>query len=672
MTKFPLAAFSVIVFLATSLLGQSNPVPFVNQPLVPTTVVPGSPAFTLTVNGTGFVSGSVVNWNGSPRTTTFVSSSQLTAAISASDVANAGTATVTVFSPIIGGGVSNPAVFPIAAPRSMLSFSTSYAAVGTEPASARIADFNHDGNADIVAPNPNYNGPNPNTVSVLLGNGDGTFQPKVNYATGSAPQDVIVADFNGDGKLDLATANEDSSANSVSILLGNGDGTFRPHVDYAAGSQPITLAAADLNGDGRIDLVVVSGSASGISVLLGNGDGTFQPPKLYATAGIQNFGVAVGDFNHDGILDVVTANVDVNSISLLLGNGDGTFQPHIDFPVGNGTFGLTVADLNGDGNLDVVSSDNNAASVTVLLGNGNGTFQPPVQYATASFPFGVTAVDVNGDGKIDLVVGTESPFSGVSVLLGNGDGTFQPYLGFYSGGGQQVSAGDFNNDGLLDFSIGGNGVAVLLQDHGTVVELSPASLTFGTQLAGTVSPSKILTFTNSGTTSISISSLTLGTSNFAVVDKCPKSVLAGQSCRILVYFTPTAQGTLTDTLSIFDSGGGSPQFVALSGTATVLSVSPPSLNFGDVTVGKTSPPQRVTLTNHGSTKVQITKISVTGADRQDFTEVNACGTSLGAGTSCTTDVWFTPKATGSRTATLSITDNGGASPQNVTLQGTGD
>jgi len=131
-------------------------------------------------------------------------------------------------------------------------------------------------------------------------------------------------------------------------------------------------------------------------------------------------------------------------------------------------------------------------------------------------------------------------------------------------------------------------------------------------------------------------------------------MLAGQSCRILFYFTPTTLGNLTDTLSIFDSGGGSPQFVALSGNATVLSVSPKSLNFRGVTVGKTSLPQTVTLTNHGSTKVQITKISVTGTNRLDFTEVNACGTSLGSGTSCTIDVWFTPKATGSRSATLSI------------------
>jgi len=147
--------------------------------------------------------------------------------------------------------------------------------------------------------------------------------------------------------------------------------------------------------------------------------------------------------------------------------------------------------------------------------------------------------------------------------------------------------------------------------------------------------------------------------------------MEGKSCRILLYFTPTFQGNFKDTLSVFDNGGGRPQFVALSGTATIVTVSPTSLNFGDITVGKTSPPQTVKLTNHGSVKLNITKISVTGVDGKDFVEVNACGATLGAGASCDINVWFTPKAKGSLTATLSIADSGGASPQTVSLTGIG-
>jgi hypothetical protein len=668
MMRFSLATSTIIVLLATALFAQSNPVPFVNQPLIPTAVAPGSPGFTLTVNGTGFVSASVVHWNGSPRTTTFVSASQLTASIAAADVAVASTATITVATPAPGGGVSNPAAFPIATPRSTLSFSATSTTVGIGPSSARIADLNGDGNADIVAPNTNSN-----TVSVLLGKGDGTFRPHVDYATAADPTDVTVADFNGDGKLDLAVANVNGSANnSLSVLLGNGDGTFRPHVDYAAFGEPFTVVAADLNRDGKLDLVTANDtSPGGVSVLLGNGDGTFQPYAFYEDAGYQTLGIAVGDFNHDGILDVVAAGGLSGSVSLFLGKGDGTFQPHIDFPAGNQALELTVADFDGDGNLDIAVA-NTSNSVSILLGRGDGTFQPQVQYTVPNTPFSITSVDVNGDGKLDLAVATGSSFISVSLLLGNGDGTFQPHVDLASSGAAGISAGDFNNDGLIDFS-GANGVGVstLIQDHGTVVALSPSSVKFATQLVGTVSSTQIVKLTNSGSSAISISSMSLGTPNFAVVSKCGRSVQPEQSCNILLYFTPTASGNLTDTLSIYDSGGGSPQLVFLSGAGTSLYWSPKFLDFGAITVHKTSPPQKITLTNEGSVRLSITQVTVVGKDKDDFTQVNACGTSLVAGASCTIDVWFTPRATGSRTAALTITDTGGASPQKVSLTGTG-
>src|SRR5258708_8315896 len=373
----------VCLLVGGTLFGQTNPVPFVNLPLVPTSVAPGSAGFTLTVNGTGFVSGSVVHWDGRPRTTTFVSTSQLTASILATDVALASRATVTVSNPSSGARVSNAQAFTVAAPRSTLFFSASLMAAGTQPSAARIADLNGDGIADIVAPNPNSSTLNANTVSVLLGNGDGTFQSQVEYATGEAPYDVAIADFNADGKLDLAVANASSSANSVSILLGNGEGTFGSHVDYAAGLQPFTLVAADLNGDGKIDLEVEHASSSTpTSVLLGNGDGTFQPYSSYADGGSQTLAVAVGDFNHDGVLDVVTGNSGANSVSLLLGKGDGTLQPHVDFPVGTTAAGLLLADFNGDGNLDISVSNFYLNNFPILLGNGNGTLPPPIQFST--------------------------------------------------------------------------------------------------------------------------------------------------------------------------------------------------------------------------------------------------------------------------------------------------
>lgn len=656
------------LLLAGTLLAQTNPVPFVSQPLVPTTVAPGSAGFTLTINGTGFVSGSVVNWNGSPRTTTFVSTSELTATILATDVLIAGTASVTVHNPAPGGGGSNPALFPIATARTSLSFSTSAVTSGGVPQAAKVADVNGDGNADLIVPN-NLTG----TVGVLLGNGDGTFRPEVDYATAQGPLDVAIADLNGDGKLDLAVTVSAGSGGfgSVSILLGNGDGTFQPRVDYATSYTPLAPFALDLNRDGKLDLVVCVGNGiGGISVLLGNGDGTFQPHKEYATAGAQTFGVAVGDFNHDGILDVVTANVDAATVSLLLGKGDGSFQTHVDYPVGTSVDSVTAADFNGDGNLDVAAS-NAGGSVSILLGRGDGTFQPQVQYSVGSSGGSITTADVNGDGHLDLALATGSGVGSLSLLLGNGDGTFQPHVDFTIGPAGQLSAADFNKDGLIDFAINNTGVSTVIQDHGTVVVLSASSVTFGTLLVGSVSLPQTVTLTNTGSSAISISSVSVGTVNFAVSNRCPTSVKPGQSCRLLVFFTPTASGSLTDFLSIYDTGGGSPQTVSLSGTGTVVTVSPASLNFGGVAVHKTSPPQTVTLTNRGSVRLTITKITVTGTNKNDFFEVNACGTSLVAGASCTISVYFTPLAKGTRNASLSITDTGGGSPQLVALTGTG-
>ena len=192
-------------------------------------------------------------------------------------------------------------------------------ATGNTPAAEAVADFNGDGIPDLAIVNQAQN-----TVSILLGNGDGTFAAHVDYATGNTPVAVAAADFNADGKLDLAVANK--SGNSVSILIGNGDGTFKAHVDYPSGSTPVAVAAADLNGDGKPDLAVVNNANPGaVSVLLGKGDGTFPAPVSYAT-GNSPVALAVGDFNRDGIPDLAVANHADNTVSILLGNGNGTFS----------------------------------------------------------------------------------------------------------------------------------------------------------------------------------------------------------------------------------------------------------------------------------------------------------------------------------------------------------
>jgi hypothetical protein len=444
-----------------------NPVPSINQPLSPNATALGGAAFQLTVNGTGFVSGSVVNWNGSPLETTFVSGSQLTASISASAIAAAGTASVTVVNPAPGGGGSNVVFFPVAAPIASPALIGTALPAGTGPRSIATGDFNGDGKLDLVVPNT-ISG----TVSILLGNGDGTFKAGPSYTVGQGSFyqffDVAVADFNGDGKLDFVVAN--FNGNNVTVFLGNGDGTFQAGVNYDVGTNPTSVAVADFNGDGKLDLAVSNQNCNGgttscttgtISILLGNGDGTFAAHADY-DAGTDPNWVTVGDFNGDGKLDLAVANGQgacpgcQSGFSILLGNGDGTFQAPAMNPGGVNPASIATADLNSDGKLDLVLVDNIGAFY-VFLGNGDGTFQTAntVSYITDSFPWGSIGIgDFTGDGNLDVVI-ANSGSNDVEIFPGNGDGTFQSSPLHFSTGSfpQGVAIGDFNQDGRLDIAV---------------------------------------------------------------------------------------------------------------------------------------------------------------------------------------------------------------------------
>jgi|HubBroStandDraft_6_1064221.scaffolds.fasta_scaffold00121_33 hypothetical protein len=331
---------------------------------------------------------------------------------------------------------------------------------GTNPQAVAVGDFNGDGNLDLAIANSTSN-----TISVLLGKGDGTFRPKVDYATGSTPADIAVGDFNGDGHLDIAVTN--SASNTVSVFLGNGDGSFRPKVDAATGKRPQGIAVGDFNGDGHPDIAVTNATDGTVGVLLGKGDGTFKAEVAYNT-GFNPYSVAVGDFNGDGIPDLAVANNNNdNLVSVLLGKGDGTFQTRFQYTTGNTPVSVALADFNGDGYLDIAVADQHGNAVSILLGNGKGSFATHVEYSTAAFPTAVTAGDFNGDGKMDLAV-SDGDGNTVSVLWGNGDGTFQGQLNCGTGDiPYSVVAADFNNDGKTDLVVANSGadsVSVILNN----------------------------------------------------------------------------------------------------------------------------------------------------------------------------------------------------------------
>jgi len=331
---------------------------------------------------------------------------------------------------------------------------------GMQPSSVAVGDFANTGTPDLAVTNLFTN-----NVSVFLGNSDGTFQPAVNYPVGMNPRFIAMADLTRSGIADLLVVNHvgSFSTGSVSVLRGNGDGTFQPSVNYAVGTGPATLAVGDFNNDGVPDLVVTNINSSNVSILLGNGDGTFQP-AFNVPVGATPESVKVTDLNGDGNADLVVTNRTSNMVSVLLGNGDGTFRPPVSYGTGTEPFSLVVADFLGDGNFDLAIANRFSNNVSVLLGNGDGTFQPAVNYAAGPSPWSIAAADFDGDGNLDLVVANNA--ARVSVLLGNGDGTFQAPLPFMAGSGPfSVAVEDFNGDGLPDLAVANrfsNNVSVLI------------------------------------------------------------------------------------------------------------------------------------------------------------------------------------------------------------------
>jgi hypothetical protein len=542
------------------------------------------------------------------------------------------------------------------------------------PSSIAVGDFNHDGKMDLAVA---AGASNSNTVAILLGNGDGTFRRALYYTVGVGAISIVAADFNNDGNLDLAVASQSSY---IGILLGNGDGTFQAPTQsppVQAFEQFVTVG--DFNGDGKPDLVAFSANnpCKCISVLMGNGDGTFQnavttqPPFPVATIG-------VGDFNGDGKLDLATAGTfgTSSSVNILLGNGDGTFQYGASYPGETSPNTIAIADFNGDHKLDLAIANDQGVGISVLLGNGDGTFQKAVDYSV-EFPTWVTVADFNGDHKLDLVVANPFffLFSGVTVFLGNGDGTFQPGAVYPipKKEASYVAVGDFNGDRKTDLAVTdnlNNDVVVLLNTG--VVAFSPTTpLAFPFQLIGTTSPPQTVTLTNTGASALQITSMK-ASGQFGLSSTCGSSVAAGANCTISVTFSPTSQGTKLGTVTISDSASSKPQVIEIGGAGTVVQFAPGSLTFPAQKVGTTSSPQLVQLTNQGTAALNITQFQLNGLNLKNFSQTNNCPSSLNAKASCTISVTFTPNKTGTRTAEVSTYDTGGGSPQTVPLSGTGD
>ena len=671
------AQISIVPIVLMALLPlpamAQNPVPFVAQPTAPTSAAPGGSGFTFTVTGTGFVSSSVINWNGSPQTTTYVSGEKLTASIPASAIVKGGTASITVTSPTPGGGTSSPVFFTVSASSNNVSLLRNDIAAGV-PDGIAVADLKGNGILDlVVANNPQTNGAG-NDVAIYIGNGDGTFQTPVTYAVGH-PGAVTVGDFNGDGKLDIAVLQP--LAGQVSILLGNGDGTFGTPQPNTTGGGPVALVAADVNGDGILDLVVANFSSNNVSVLLGNGDGTFQIHKDYAT-GVHPVYVAVADLNGDGKLDLAIPNNNDNTVSILLNNGSGGFPTHTDLATAALPTGIVAADFNRDGNIDLAVSTA-SLSLSVLIGNGDGTFQTHQEYTTGSNSQMIATADMNSDGFLDLVVANFTDNS-LSILLGKGDGTFKPQ-GVYptNAGPAFMSIGDFNNDGKLDVAVADSSTNLLSVLTQTALSVSPTLEKFSVEELNIASAPLKITLKNGTASSYGISGVSLAgvnASDFSLgTNTCGSSLAANASCTISVIFDPQPLGQMwwlqpivRNAQLLVNGSNGSFTGAGLGGNGQVaISLGPTRHSIFKTQLVNTSSAASVfTFTNESGVPITFTGayygepagIIMTGANAGDFLlQTNTCPVSpatLAGGASCTVGVVYHPTIVGNEFGTLNF------------------
>jgi hypothetical protein len=475
---------------------------------------------------------------------------------------------------------------------------------GSGPRALAAGDFNGDGKTDLVV--ANFIGKN---VTLLLGNGSGTFNPPSTIKTfsGGGPVAIVAADFDGDGNLDLAVAN-DADAN-VYVLLGNGNGTFANAIITSLGLTASDIhnhsfAVGDFDGNGKVDLAVTSDvGASGLSILLGNGDGTFSTPAPPTTAKRAQF-VTTADFDGDGILDLVLTNA--ANAYFFQGKGDGTFAAALDLNQGSSPLYVAVGDFNRDGIPDIVITSNDSKKIMIRMGNGDGTFTAGSDRTTSNFPKFILTGDFNGDGKLDLAVTGST--NNVAMLMGDGDGTFTGGSSFaIKSPSVTAAAGDFNGDGRLDIVAGNSSsttVAILVNASaitfsgalGTKTDflltadagLHPATAPLGIATGDFNNDGKLdLAVANSGTSNVSIF-LGDGAGSFTLTSASPFN--AGTGAAAIAVGDFNGDGVLD--LAVVNSGAGNVSIFigsilpdhtyAVASTATItVGNGPASIAVGD-------------------------------------------------------------------------------------------
>ncbi|HEU4934527.1 MAG TPA: FG-GAP-like repeat-containing protein [Pyrinomonadaceae bacterium] len=480
-------------------------------------------------------------------------------------------------------------------------------ALGDNPNSGIAADFNGDGKLDLAIGNVLHK-----NVAILINTGNGTFAGAVNYTVDFNPETCTAADFNGDGKLDLVVGNflgGPTSGGTMSVLIGNGDGTFQAAVTTAI-QTPFHVVATDLNADGKKDIVAAS-PPDKVSVRLGNGNGTFQAPVTYAVPDVPRT-LAIADFNGDNKIDVVVSNSGgaTNALSRLLGNGDGTLQAAVPINLGFRPQGVVAGDLNGDTKPDLVVADTNGNNVAVLVSNGNGTFQGPVTYPTGlNQPLNLALADFNGDGKLDVVTPGNFLPNAFSILRGVGDGTLQAFDQKASRNNSFFPiAADFDGDGKPDLALVNNAfdlVDVFLNSPSA----KPVNITASQGVAATVLVATFIDYDNTKTAASFTASINWGDGTSPSAGTVTANGSGGFNVTgTHTYLTPgifNVETTVADTNNNFAKTTSTATVKATTTTAVSSSVNPSdfsqSVTFtATVTSGGGTPTGSVQFKDNGT------------------------------------------------------------------------
>ncbi len=568
------------------------------------------------------------------------------------------------------------------------------------PTAIVTGDWNGDGKPDLAVGSLFST-----TITILLGNGDGTYTSVLGPTVPTDSYELTAGDFNSDGKTDLAVVS--TQQNTAVILLSNGDGTFTNGSELELSGSPGGIVTGDFNADGKLDLAVSSANFNSISIYLGNGSGGFTPTSNVNTQ--NNPGpMAVGDWNGDGIADLAVANAISSTITVYLSNGDGTLTTVGSVATGNDPQAIAAGDFNGDGKLDLAVANHDDATVSIFLGDGAGNFTANSAPATGPQPFGIALADFNGDGILDLAtanyLGTTA-----SVLLGVGDGTFNANSTLTVGNAPQaIVAGDWNGDGVPDLATAnaGSGTASVLLTQRTQTAIATLPNVAVTGAAG--NHNVVATYPGDAnfatSTSTSVPLVPAATSIPTIASLAPNTAVVGSAATVVTItgtqfvtgaavsvngttqaatFVSATQLTTTLTaaqlsaiatltVTVVNPDGGTSNAAAFTVIAQPVQLTPATIAFGNQTVGVQSAPQVVTVTNTLPTPLTINDIALTfGPNPSDFTQTNNCPGTLASNATCQISITFTPGGVGAKTAGLGVYDNSPPQPQFVDLSGTG-